>query len=67
MSQDCDIVGLMMGCLDDKEAAQIRKAMGSNPELAQQAAQLQCLMDLMPRESYSPPPQLAQRTIARIQ
>ncbi len=67
MSQNCDIVGLMMGCLDDKEAAQVRKNMGSDPELARHATQLQCLMDLIPRESFTPPPQLAQRTIARLE
>lgn len=67
MSQDCDIVGLMLGCLDDQETALTRKCLESDHTLAQQAAQLQRLMSLMPRETLTAPPQLAQRTLARIE
>lgn len=65
-AQDCDIVGLVVGCIDDHEKEPATRTMSACPKLQSDAAELREVLALL-REEHGPhPANLAQRALARI-
>lgn len=63
----CDIVGLVVGCIDEKEKGPATKAMEACRKLQADAADLRELLSLIREDEVPHPSNLAQRALARIE
>ena len=66
-AKDCDIVGLVVGCIDDREKGPATKTMSACPKLQSDAAELREILSLLREEEHSHPSNLTQRTLARLE
>ena len=66
-AKDCDIVGLVVGCIDDREKGPATKTMSACPKLQSDAAELREILSLLREEEHPHPSNLTQRTLARLE
>lgn len=66
--KECDIVGLVVGCIDDGDKGRAAKAVSECPDLQSKAGELREVLALLPRdgEDAALPADLARRAVERV-